>query len=139
MSDELNVWRDACFAYGGASIEGAELEPSAAAVIRDYGDERHAAGYRAAIADVVEWINSGAGPYVEGYGEEIANEITRLTEALRLQMEAKHKEAAESKLWFQKAQEWKEALRAAEEREKALREALKRGHELVASVAKELP
>ena len=32
-----------------------------------------------------------------------------------------------------------EALRAAEEREKALREALKRGHELVASVAKELP
>lgn len=30
-------------------------------------------------------------------------------------------------------------LRAAEEREKALREALKMGHELVASVAKELP
>lgn len=52
MSDELNVWRDACFAYGGASIEGAELEPSAAAVIRDYGDKR----YQQAIADVVEWL-----------------------------------------------------------------------------------
>lgn len=51
-------------------------------------------------------------------------EITRPTEALRLQMEAKHKEAAEAKLWFNKAQEWKDALRAAEEREKALREAL---------------
>lgn len=58
MSDELKVWREACFAYGGASIEGAELEPSAAAVIRTYGDERHAAGYQAAIADVVEWLES---------------------------------------------------------------------------------
>lgn len=48
----------------------------------------------------------------------------RLTEALRLQMEAKHKEAEEARLWFSKAQEWKEALRAAEEREKGLREAL---------------
>lgn len=46
MSDELNVWRDACFAYGGASIEGAELEPSAAAVIRDYGDRRDAEAYQ---------------------------------------------------------------------------------------------
>lgn len=55
-------------------------------------------------------------------------EITRLTEALRLQMEAKHKEAAEAKLWFQKAQEWKEALRAAEEREKALRDDACRYH-----------
>ena len=51
MSDELNVWREACVAYGGASIEGAELEPRAA-VIRDYGDKR----YQAAIADVVEWL-----------------------------------------------------------------------------------
>ena len=56
--------------------------------------------------------------------DEAAAEIARLAEALRLQMEAKHKEAAEAKLWFQKAQEWKEALRAAEEREKGLREAL---------------
>ena len=46
MSDELNVWRDACFAYGGASIEGAELEPKAAAVIRDYGDRRDADAYQ---------------------------------------------------------------------------------------------
>ena len=46
MSDELNVWREACFAYGGASIEGAELEPSAAAVIRDYGDKRDADAYQ---------------------------------------------------------------------------------------------
>lgn len=53
-------------------------------------------------------------------------EITRLTEALRLQMEAKHEEAEEAKLWFSKAQEWKEALRAAEEREKGLREAVDR-------------
>ena len=52
MSDELNVWREACVAYGGASIEGAELEPRAAAVIRDYGDER----YQQAIADVVKWL-----------------------------------------------------------------------------------
>ena len=52
MSEELNVWREACFAYGGASIEGAELEPKAAAVIRDYGDKR----YQQAIADVVEWL-----------------------------------------------------------------------------------
>ena len=46
MSDELNVWRDACFAYGGASIVGAELEPKAAAVIRDYGDRRDADAYQ---------------------------------------------------------------------------------------------
>lgn len=52
MSDELDVWRDACFAYGGASIEGAELEPKAATVIRDYGEKR----YQQAIADVVEWL-----------------------------------------------------------------------------------
>ena len=45
-----------------------DCDPAAVA----YGE-----GYQAAIADVVEWINSGAGPYVEGYGEEIANEITR--------------------------------------------------------------
>lgn len=42
-------------------------------------------------------------------------EIARLTEALRLQMEAKHKEAEEARLWFSKAQEWREALHAAEE------------------------
>ena len=45
------------------------------ALIRSYGDQRHAEGYAQAVADVVEWINSGAGPHVEGYGEEIATEI----------------------------------------------------------------
>ena len=68
---ELNVWREAYRAWFGAGIS--DLDQAAAAVIRSYGDER----YQQAIADVVEWINSGAGPYVEGYGEEIAQEITR--------------------------------------------------------------
>ena len=71
MSDELNVWRDACFAYGGASIEGAELEPKAATVIRDYGDKR----YQQAIADVVEWLADGG--QLRDFNGIIAKEITR--------------------------------------------------------------
>lgn len=59
MSDtsELTVWREAQFAY----VEDGnpdECDNTAAAVIRTYGDERHAAGYQAAIADVVEWLGS---------------------------------------------------------------------------------
>lgn len=59
MSDELNVWT-----FEGCSIG-------------EYRNAEYAKGYQRAIYDVVAWINSGAGPYVEGYGEEIANEITR--------------------------------------------------------------
>lgn len=88
MSDtlELNVWLGAKEAYHSHTnpFPTAAIE-AAAAVIRSYGDQRdaaartegHAEGYAQAVADVVEWINSGAGPYVEGYGEEIATEITR--------------------------------------------------------------
>lgn len=63
MSDELNVLQ-----YDG---------PIPASELQAYAAKHHAQGYAQAVADVVEWINSGAGPYVEGYGEEIAAAITQ--------------------------------------------------------------
>lgn len=54
MSDELNVWREAVMTQFGCTSD--KKPDAAAAVIRTYGDERHAAGYQAAIADVVEWL-----------------------------------------------------------------------------------
>lgn len=69
MSDELNVWRDAMLS---------DSAQTAAAVIRSYGDERHAAGYQAAIADVVAMIGEQFdAPHIADVAGRIANEITR--------------------------------------------------------------
>lgn len=65
MSDELNVWREACRCYEDGAARDLALpmrdmviagDQAAATFIRTYGNERHAAGYQAAIADVVEWL-----------------------------------------------------------------------------------
>ena len=57
MTSELRhpvyVWRDACIAYGGLSIEGTDAEYKAAAVIEAYGDERESKG-RAEVARAIE-------------------------------------------------------------------------------------
>ena len=54
MSDELEqVEFGIALAKWAKASQG---EDGLAAVIRTYGDERHAAGYQAAIADVVEWL-----------------------------------------------------------------------------------
>ena len=59
MSDELNVWRDASRVHHNCPFGDCDApDELAVAVIRTYGDERHAAGYQAAIADVVEWLLS---------------------------------------------------------------------------------
>ena len=53
MSDELNVWRDACDLSSYRPLPSASTPDTiAAAVIRDYGDKR----YQQAIAEVVEWL-----------------------------------------------------------------------------------
>ena len=57
MSDELNVWRDACDLSSYRPLPSASTPDTiAAAVIRDYGDKR----YQQAIADVVEWLGERA-------------------------------------------------------------------------------
>lgn len=89
MSDELNVWREACRCYEDGAARDLALpmrdmviagDQAAAAVIRTYGDERHAAGYQAAIADVVKIINAiyDDGTDVDGliHRNELADEIT---------------------------------------------------------------
>lgn len=59
MSSELRhpvyVWRDACIAYGGLSIEGTDAEYKAAAVIEAYGDEREAKGREEQAAELAKF------------------------------------------------------------------------------------
>ena len=62
---ELNVWREASDAASESAVKWKPAaEDRAAAVIRSYGDQRHATarseahaeGYAQAVADVVAWL-----------------------------------------------------------------------------------
>lgn len=88
MSDgpERHVWERAFSAWDDAPTNPSRIgdaDQAAAAVIRSYGDERdaeahatgHAAGYQAAITDVVEWLRSGDA--FARTDHEAAQEITR--------------------------------------------------------------
>lgn len=66
-------------------------------------------------------------------------EIARLSKAIKLQMDEKHKEAAEAKLWFEKAQEWRQCLAALQAHADALAEAIRDGCEAMKVARNTIP
>ncbi len=57
--------------------------------------------------------------------------IKRLVAAMKLQMDQRHKSEAETKLWFEKAQEWSAENQRLRAEVEALRELLRDCHEVI--------
>lgn len=127
MSDDLylKVWRDAVDAATGEPA--IKFKPAAnnaaAAILRERFIPRVTGPHDGLIEELLQAVKDEEDPTVmQDYYQaghlcnaaaalaSLQAELAEAREALRLNMDRAHNEAKEAKLWFHKAQEWRDAL-----------------------------